>query len=86
MIVLKIIGIASLFAVAFTIGMFPCRLSEVKKLKQWRKNLSYGDKVKVNNGSTVFDAQIVGFPNGSVRVINDEMKLSAHSVESIYPL
>jgi len=86
MIVLKIIGIGLVIISAVAIGMIPCKLSDVKKLKQWRKNLSYGDKVKVNNGSTVFNAQIVGFPNGSVRVINGDMKLSAHSVESIYPI
>jgi len=59
---------------------------EKYQLALWRKTLSVGDKVKVSDGAVVFNAQIVGFPNGDVRVISEEMRLAAYSIESIYPL
>ena len=59
---------------------------EKYQLALWRKTLSVGDKVKVSDGAVVFNAQIVGFPNGDVRVISEEMRLAAYPIESIYPL
>jgi len=59
--------------------------TEKTQLNAWRKTLSVGDKVKVSDGSVVFNGQIVSFPNGFVRVISSDMRLAAYPFESIYP-
>lgn len=56
------------------------------KLHKFRKNLSSGNYVIIDNGKDIFKAMITTVSNGTVRVIKADGKTSAYGIKCVYPL
>lgn len=57
-----------------------------ESLRLWRDNMTYGDKVTVNDGAVKFDAQITQVWEDRVQVISKDMRVAAYPKEVIYPI
>jgi preprotein translocase subunit YajC len=76
---------------ALAIGGFLYMHLKLKKgnketLRTWRENLTYGDKVAVNDGAVKFNAQITQVWEDRVQVISKDMRVAAYPKEVIYPI
>lgn len=65
---------------------FYFELIEEIKLHKFRKNLSSGNYVIIDNGNEIFKAMITTATNGFVRVIKEDGKISAYGIKCVYPL
>jgi preprotein translocase subunit YajC len=60
--------------------------SKKETLKLWRDNMTYGDKVTVNDGAVKFNAQITQVWDDRVQVISKDMRVAAYPKAVIYPI
>lgn len=58
---------------------------ERARLEEWRKTITYGDKIRVNDGAVIFDAQVTMVWSDRVQVISSDMRVAAYPKEVIYP-
>ncbi|MBS4059680.1 MAG: hypothetical protein KG029_04720 [Bacteroidetes bacterium] len=78
--------IISLLALSVSIMGLLRIMEEDIKLKNWRKNLTKGMSIIVDNGKVIYKAQIIWAGAGWVRVISTDGKTAAFGTKCIYPL
>ena len=61
-------------------------MEESLKLNNWRKNLTKGMSIIVDNGKMIYKAQVIWAGAGWVRVIGTDGKTAAFGTKCIYPL